>query len=143
MGQQDLIVVAWDRRGNLLLRQDRLHEGDHELRVSRDYFPQLVRALDVLREVIVDAIRDDGGLKRRLAPSSMQTARAGTNSCARYAGAGRPMPSRQLHHRAWQQTQWKGGNEGDPENRRFGAGMRAGGHGRRALQKKRSGRGQA
>ena len=49
MGQQDLIVVAWDRRGNLLLRQDRLHAGGHELRVSRDYFPQFVRALDVLR----------------------------------------------------------------------------------------------
>ena len=57
MGQQDFIEVAWDRQGNLLLRQDRLHEGDHELRVSRDHFPQLVRALDVLREVIVDAIR--------------------------------------------------------------------------------------
>jgi hypothetical protein len=49
MGQQDFIEVAWDRQGNLLLRQDRLHAGGHELRVSRDYFPQFVRALDVLR----------------------------------------------------------------------------------------------
>jgi hypothetical protein len=61
VGQQDFIEVAWDRQGNLLLRQDRLYEGDHELRVSRDYFLQFVRALDVLREVIVDAIRKGEG----------------------------------------------------------------------------------
>ena len=60
IGQQDFIAVAWDRQGNLLLRQSRLYEGDHELRVSRNYFPQFVRALDVLREVIVDAIRKGG-----------------------------------------------------------------------------------
>jgi hypothetical protein len=56
MGRQDFIEVAWDPQGNLLLRQDRLYEGDHELRVSRDYFLQFLRALDVLRKVIVDAI---------------------------------------------------------------------------------------
>jgi hypothetical protein len=55
MGQQDFIEVAWDRHGNLLL----IYDGDHELRVSRDHFPQFLQALDVLREVIVDAIRKD------------------------------------------------------------------------------------
>jgi hypothetical protein len=62
MGQQDFIKVAWDRHGNLLLCQDRLYEGDHELRILRDYFPQFVHALDVLREVIVDAIQKDRAL---------------------------------------------------------------------------------
>jgi hypothetical protein len=56
------IKVAWDRQGNLLLHQDRLYEGDHEVRVFRDYFPQFVQALDVLREVIVDAIQKDRAL---------------------------------------------------------------------------------
>jgi hypothetical protein len=59
MGQQDFIALAWGQNGNLLLRQNRLYEGDHELRVSRDYFPRFVKALDVLREAIVDAIRRD------------------------------------------------------------------------------------
>lgn len=62
MGQQDFIKVAWDQHGNLLLRQDRLYEGDHELRILRDYFPQFVQALDALREVIVDAIQKDRAL---------------------------------------------------------------------------------
>jgi hypothetical protein len=59
MGQHHFINIAWDRHGNLLLRQDGIYEADHELRVSRNYFPQFVQALDVLREVIVDAIRKD------------------------------------------------------------------------------------
>jgi hypothetical protein len=54
MGQQDLIEVTWDRQGNLLLRQKASRRG---LRISRDYFPQFVGALDVLREVIVDSIK--------------------------------------------------------------------------------------
>jgi hypothetical protein len=61
MGRQDFIEVAWVSQGNLLLRQDRLREGGHELRVSRDYLPQFVRALDVLRAAIVDAIRKGEG----------------------------------------------------------------------------------
>jgi hypothetical protein len=62
MGQQDYVEVAWDQHGNLLLRQNRLFEGDQELRISRDYFPQFVTALDVLRELVADAIRKDGAL---------------------------------------------------------------------------------
>ena len=58
MGQQDFIEVAWDRHGNLLLRQDPLYEGEQELRVSRDYFPRFLQALDVLRELIAEAIRE-------------------------------------------------------------------------------------
>jgi hypothetical protein len=62
MGQQDFIEVAWDRQGNLLLRQHCAYEGDHELRISCDCFPQFVQALDVLRELIVDTIQKDGTL---------------------------------------------------------------------------------
>jgi hypothetical protein len=54
MGQQDVIEVTWDRQGTLLLRQK---ASRHGLRISRDYFPQFVGALDVLREVIVDSIK--------------------------------------------------------------------------------------
>ncbi len=43
----------------LLLRQNRYHEGDHELRICRDHFPRFLEALDVLRELIADAIRKD------------------------------------------------------------------------------------
>ena len=62
MGQQDYVEVAWDQHGNLLLRQNRLFEGDQELRISRDYFHNSVTALDVLRELVADAIRKDGAL---------------------------------------------------------------------------------
>jgi len=58
MGQQDFIEVAWDRHGNLLLRRDPLFEGEQELCVSRDYFPRFLQALDVLRELIAEAIRE-------------------------------------------------------------------------------------
>jgi hypothetical protein len=56
MELQDFIEVAWDPQGNLLLRQK---ASCHGLRISRDYFPQFVGALDVLRKVIVDSIQKD------------------------------------------------------------------------------------
>ena len=61
MGQQRFIEVAWDRRGNLVLRQNGYGHGHshHELRVSRDYFPGFLEALDELCQLIVDAIRRD------------------------------------------------------------------------------------
>jgi hypothetical protein len=39
MGQQDVIEVARDERGNLLLRQHSDLRGEHELQICRDYFP--------------------------------------------------------------------------------------------------------
>jgi hypothetical protein len=64
MGQQHLIEVAWDRCGNLVLRQNGYGCGHshHELRVSRDSFPRFLEALDELRQLIVDAIRRDESL---------------------------------------------------------------------------------
>jgi hypothetical protein len=59
IGQQDFIAVAWDRQGNLLLRQSRLYEGDHELHIGREYFPRFLETVDALRELIVEAIRKD------------------------------------------------------------------------------------
>lgn len=59
MGQQDFEVVQ-DQHGNLLLRQSRDYDGDHELRICRDYFPRFLEVLDVLRELIAEAIRGDG-----------------------------------------------------------------------------------
>jgi hypothetical protein len=57
VAHQDLIEVAWDERGNLLLRQDRYYDGDHELLINRDYFPRFLAALNVLREAIEEAMR--------------------------------------------------------------------------------------
>jgi hypothetical protein len=64
MGQQHSIEVAWDRCGNLVLRQNGQGHGHghHELCVSRDCFPRFLEALDELRELIVDAIRRDESL---------------------------------------------------------------------------------
>jgi hypothetical protein len=62
MRQQGLIEVVRDRRGNLLLRQSRTHEGDHELRISRDYFLRFLEVLDVLRKMIAEAVREDEAL---------------------------------------------------------------------------------
>jgi hypothetical protein len=48
-------------------------------------------ALEVAANAIEEAgilSRDDGGLKRRPAPSSSRPRGARTNSCARYAGLG-------------------------------------------------------
>ncbi len=59
MGQQDVIEVAWDECGNLLLRQGRRHGGDHELHICRDYFPRFLETVDALRGLIADAIRKD------------------------------------------------------------------------------------
>jgi hypothetical protein len=62
MGQRDFIEVARDQHGNLLLRQSRNYEGDHEIRICRDYFPRFLEALDALRELIADAIHEDEAL---------------------------------------------------------------------------------
>jgi predicted nucleic acid-binding Zn ribbon protein len=59
MGQRDFIEVARDQHGNLVLRQSRDYDGDHELRVCRDCFPRFLEALDALRELIAEAIRKD------------------------------------------------------------------------------------
>ena len=53
------IEVVRDRRGSLLLRQSRDDEDNHELRVCRDNFPRFLEALDVLRELLTKAIRED------------------------------------------------------------------------------------
>jgi hypothetical protein len=45
-----------------LLRQNRYHEGDHQLRICRDYFPRFLEVLDALRELIADAVREDEAL---------------------------------------------------------------------------------
>jgi hypothetical protein len=55
-----VVLIAWDQRGNLLLRQGRDLGGDHELYVCRDYFPRFLETVDALRELIVEAIRKDG-----------------------------------------------------------------------------------
>jgi hypothetical protein len=64
MGQQHFIGVALDRCGNLVLRQNGYRRGHspHELRISRDYLPRFLEALDELRHLIVDAIRRDEAL---------------------------------------------------------------------------------
>jgi hypothetical protein len=59
MKQQGFIKVVRDGRGNVLLRQGGDYEGDHELRICRDNFPRFLEALDVLRELIAEAIRED------------------------------------------------------------------------------------
>jgi hypothetical protein len=62
MKQQGFIEVVRDGRGNLMLRQSRAYEGDHEIRICRDYFPRFLEALDALRELIADAIHEDEAL---------------------------------------------------------------------------------
>jgi hypothetical protein len=57
--QQDVIEVAWDQRGNLLLRQRHDLGGEHELHICRDYFPRFLETVDALREMIADAIGKD------------------------------------------------------------------------------------
>jgi hypothetical protein len=59
VGQQDFIEVARDKYGNLVLRQNRLYDGDHELHICRDYFPQFLKALETLHQLVADAIRED------------------------------------------------------------------------------------
>ena len=59
LGQRDFIEVFRDQHGNLLLRQSRDRERDHELRICRDYFPQFLEALDALRQMIADVISQD------------------------------------------------------------------------------------
>ena len=59
MKQRGFIEVVRDRRGNVLLRQGGDYKGDHELRICRDNFPRFLEALDVLRELIAGAIRED------------------------------------------------------------------------------------
>jgi hypothetical protein len=39
-----------DRRGNLLLRQSRDYEGNHELRICRHHFTRFLESLELLRE---------------------------------------------------------------------------------------------
>ena len=62
MSQRDFIEVRRDQYGNLLLRQSRDDKGDHELRICRDHFPRFLEALDVLRELIAEAVRKDEAL---------------------------------------------------------------------------------
>lgn len=59
MRQQDVIEVAWDQHGNLLLRQGRGLGGEQELHICRDYFPRFLETVDALRELIADAICKD------------------------------------------------------------------------------------
>jgi hypothetical protein len=59
MTQQDIIEVAWDARGSLLLRQRSDLRGQHELQICRDYFPQVLQTIDALRDLIAGAIRED------------------------------------------------------------------------------------
>ena len=59
MTQQDIIEVAWDARGSLLLRQRSDLRGQHELQICRDYFPQFLQTIDALRDLIAGAIRED------------------------------------------------------------------------------------
>ena len=54
-----VVLIAWDQRGNLLLRQGPGLGGDHELYICRDYFPQFLETVDALREVIMEAVRKD------------------------------------------------------------------------------------
>jgi hypothetical protein len=59
-------------------------------------------ALEVAANAIQEAgisTREDGGLKRQLAPSSTAD-REGKDQPRAVRGAWRPMPSQQLHHRA-------------------------------------------
>jgi hypothetical protein len=62
MNQQDGIEVARDQHGNLRLRQNGCGQDYQELRVCRDYFPHFLKALDKLRQVIADAIHEEGTL---------------------------------------------------------------------------------
>jgi len=62
MRQQDVVEVAWDQRGNLLLRQGCGLGGDPELHICRDYFPRFLETVDALRELIAEAIRKDRAL---------------------------------------------------------------------------------
>jgi hypothetical protein len=59
LGQQNIIEAAWDKRGDLLLRQSRDDGDDHELRIRRDCLPRFLHGLDALRQLIADRIRED------------------------------------------------------------------------------------
>jgi hypothetical protein len=60
LGQQNIIEAAWDKRGDLLLRQSRDDGDDHELRIRRDCLPRFLHdGLDALGQLIADRIRED------------------------------------------------------------------------------------